>query len=114
MGMFNYLIMTIACPRCGIETEIEAEFRFGLRELACYRIGDQLRWDGSGSKTPQARPEGGFYDDEAYAVCSHCNLDFWLNVSVRNDLIASATVNVAKQPYMLDTANSSKNHTSES
>ena len=102
MGMFNYLLLNVICPRCGVEVEMEAEFRFGLRDLTRYRIGDQLRWDGMGVKTPKTRPEEGNYDDDAYVVCPHCERDFWLLVSVKNDVIASATVDTSKQPYISD------------
>jgi len=100
MAVFNYLSMNIICPRCGIEAEMEAEFRFGLRELTHYHIGDQLRWEGMGVKTPETRPENGNHDDEAYAVCPHCERDFWLTVSVRKDIIVGATVDTSKQPYI--------------
>ena len=83
MSLYNILFLTTTCPRCGIEAEMEAEFRFGLRELARYRIGDQVRWNGEGIKTPPTRPIDGNYDDEAYVVCPHCERDFWIIVSVR-------------------------------
>ena len=100
MGMFNYLLLTITCPRCGIKAEMEAEFRFGLMDLTRYRIGDQIHWDGQGTKIPQTRSEDGNYNNEAYVVCPDCNRDFWVNVSVRNDVIMNATVNETKQPYI--------------
>lgn len=102
MAVFNYLLLKIICPRCGVKEEMEAEFRFGLRELIHYHIGDQLRWDGMGVKTPETRPDKGNYDDEAYVVCPHCERDFWLTVSVRNDIITSAVVDTTKQPYISD------------
>jgi hypothetical protein len=102
MAVYNYLLLNITCPRCGVEAEMEAEFRFGLRDLTHYHIGDQLRWDGMGVKTPGAHPEDGNYDDEAYAVCPHCKRDFWLAVSVRKDIIVGATVDTTKQPYISD------------
>ena len=102
MSVYNYLLLKIICPRCGIEADMEAEFRFGLRELTYYHIGDRLQWDGMGVKTPETRPEEGNYNDEAYVVCPHCERDFWLNVSVRNDIIVSATVDPTKQPYISD------------
>lgn len=102
MGMYNTLLLTITCPRCGVEAEMEADFRFGLMELTQYRIGDQLRWDGMGVKTPETRPEDGNYDDEAYVVCPHCERDFWLTVSVRNDVIVGASIDASKQPYIPD------------
>lgn len=81
---------------------MEADFRFGLRDLTRYRIGDKLHWDGMGVKTPQTRPDGGNYDDEAYVVCPHCERDFWLIVSVREDIIVGATIDSTKQPYISD------------
>ena len=102
MSIYNYLILSITCPRCGSEEEMEAEFRFGLRELTRYHIGDQLRWDGTGIRTPRTRPEGGNYNDEAYVVCPKCNRDFWLNISVKQDIIVSATPAPDKQPYIHD------------
>ena len=102
MSMYNTLLLTITCPRCGAEAEMEADFRFGLRDLTRYRIGDRLPWEGMGVKTPEKRPEGGNYDDEAYAVCPDCERDFWLTVSVRNDVIVSAAIDNTKQPYISD------------
>jgi hypothetical protein len=104
MGLFNYLIFNTVCPRCGLEGEIEAEFRFGLKDLSRYRIGDQLRWDGMGVKTPEIRPKGGNYDDDAYAVCPHCEKDFWLNVSVRQDIITNVEIDNTREPYITDEA----------
>lgn len=102
MALFNYLTLNIICPRCGVETEMEAEFRFGLRDLSHYHIGDQLQWEGMGVKTPETRPVEGNYDDEAYVVCPNCERDFWLIVSVRKDILVSATVDSIKQPYIPD------------
>lgn len=102
MALFNYLSLTIPCPRCGCDADMEAEFRFGLRELIHYQIGDRLRWDGPGLKTPETRPDQGNYDDEAYVVCPLCKRDFWLAVSVRDDVIVGAAVDPQKQPYIAD------------
>lgn len=102
MSLYNILFLTITCPRCGTEAKVEAEFRFGLRDLSNYRLGDKLPWDGPGTKTPEQRPEGGNYNDEAYVVCPHCERDFWLTVSVRNDVIISAIIDNTKQPYISD------------
>ncbi len=102
MALYNYLVLNIICPRCGIKAEMEAEFRFGLRELTHYHIGDELRWDGMGVKTPETRPDEGNYDDEAYVVCPLCERDFWLTVSVRKDIIVGASVDTTKQTYISD------------
>ena len=102
MAVFNYLTLDLICPRCGITSEMEAEFRFGLRELIHYRIGDSLRWDGAGVKTPESRPENGNYIGEAYAVCPKCERDFWLTVTIKDDLIFSAVVDPTRAPYIPD------------
>jgi hypothetical protein len=102
MGLFNYLMVNAICPRCGVEAEMETEFRFGLKDLTRYLIGDQLRWDGIGIKTPETRPEGGNYDAEAYVVCPHCDRDFWLIVSIKEDIIASAVINTTRRLYISD------------
>lgn len=102
MSVYNYLLLKVICPRCGVEADMEAEFRFGLRELTYYHIGDRLQWDGMGVKTPETRPEEGNYDDEAYVVCPRCERDFWLVVSVRKDIIVKAMVDPTKQPYISD------------
>lgn len=102
MGLYNILRVTTTCPRCNTKSEVEAEFRFGLPELAVYRIGDRLRWYGKGSQVPQNRPEGGNHTGEAYVECPNCRRDFWLNVEVRADIIHSVEVNAARKPYIPD------------
>jgi hypothetical protein len=102
LAIFNYLCLNVICPRCGVETEMEAEFRFGLRELIHYHLGDTLRWDGPGVKTPDTRPDNGNYSGEAYVVCPHCQRDFWLKVDVIEDVLGSATVDPTKAPYIPD------------
>jgi hypothetical protein len=109
MSLYNYLLLTTTCPRCGAEGEMEAEFRFGYRNLTYYRLGDSLLWDGMGIKNPRERPAGGDYDDEAYVVCPFCERDFWLRVSVRNDLITSASVDSTREPYIPDAPVDNKN-----
>jgi hypothetical protein len=102
MALYNSLLLNITCPRCGARVDIEADFRFGLRELTLYHIGDQLCWEGLGVKTPEVRPDGGNYEGEAYAVCPSCERDFWLRVTVRNDVITEAIVDTSKHPYIPD------------
>lgn len=81
---------------------MEAEFRFGLRELTQYRIGDRLQWDGLGVKTPSVRPENGNYEGDAYVVCPLCERDFWLVVTVKNDVLVDARIDTTRKPYISD------------
>ena len=102
MGMYNYLVFSVCCPHCGTQTKTEAEFRFGFRNLLHYHLGEKLIWDREGDKTPSTRPDEGNYTGEAYAVCPQCKRDFWLVVSVRNDIIVAAEVDASRQAYLHD------------
>lgn len=102
--MYNVLNLVMICPRCGVSSAIEAEFRFGLRNLTQYQLGDTIKWEGKGTKTPTHRPPGGNYLGEAYAVCQHCQRDFWLRVIVRADTIASVELDSTRQPYIPDSS----------
>jgi hypothetical protein len=101
MSIYNFLKLTIRCPHCDITSEMEADFRFGLRNLDTYHLGDRFRWTGDGVCTPRKRPEGGDYTGDAYTECPHCHRDFWLIVKVRNDIIESAEVDSTRKGYIL-------------
>lgn len=102
MGLHNYLLLELTCPRCGKTAEMEAEFEFGLMELTQYRLGDRLQWDGLGVKTPPVRPENGNYENDAYVVCPQCERDFWLVITVKNDVIVEAKIDATRKPYIPD------------
>ncbi|HEX6340287.1 hypothetical protein [Umezawaea sp.] len=100
MSIYNHLEIEARCPRCGVVSTSDAEFRFGLRELVRYRRGDVLRWEGKGVRTPAHRPEGGDYRGEAYAECPACGRDFWLVVHVEHDVITSYEVDAERPGYV--------------
>jgi hypothetical protein len=99
MSLYNYLEVTARCPHCGTVSTFDTEFRFGLRELTSYRVGDRLTWEGKGVRTPAHRPEDGNYVGEAYAECPVCKRDFWLNVCVEHDVITSYEVDADRPGY---------------
>ena len=101
MSIYNYLLMRTICPWCFEESDVRAQFRFGLRDLREYRIGDRLEWKGRGVRTPRLRPPGGDFDSEAYVECPKCGREFWLQVTIRGDVIRSAIVDVDRDDYPL-------------
>lgn len=100
MSIYNTLTFTAYCPHCGVECEMEAEFRFGFRNLFSYRLGDRLVWEGMGIKTPPSRPEGGNYRDEGYAVCPKCDREIWLTITVSEDILVEAYVETSRSVYV--------------
>jgi hypothetical protein len=99
MSIYNYLLTQATCPWCSTASDIRATFRFGLRELTEYHVGDRLIWIGRGVRTPRERPPDGNFQSDAYAECPACGKDFWLLVTVRDDVIVSASVDADREAY---------------
>src|SRR5687768_5264007 len=55
MGAFNRLLTTVACPRCGGETTLAIQFKYGDTWQYDYRLGDSLRWGGNDVGKPGQR-----------------------------------------------------------
>jgi hypothetical protein len=100
MAIYNILELALSCPRCGNNVNIEAEFRFGFRNLERYHIGDKIQWKGSGVSKPKQRPQGGNYEGEGYSECPICHKDFWISMKVRNDILVDAEVDVSRDGYI--------------
>lgn len=100
MSIYNYLRSLLCCPACGRQSEIDVEFRFGIRDLRTYRIGDKLVWEGKGVRTPSGRPPHGDFEDVGYAECPWCGTDFWVRISVKNDVLTSAEVDPSLEGYL--------------
>jgi predicted nucleic acid-binding Zn ribbon protein len=94
MGMYNLLDIQVVCPNCQKEVLTEAEFKIGFLNLDKYRLGEKLRWNdnGKGLRVPKVRPTNGDYEGKAYAECPTCYKEFWLQVSVKDDILAMAQV----------------------
>jgi hypothetical protein len=99
VSVYNTLLTKARCPHCEACCEVRADFRFGLRDLLEYRVGDPLVWEGRGVRTPATRPPGGDYMGEAYTECPNCSLDYWLVVTVENDVIVSAATDLDREDY---------------
>lgn len=102
MSIYNYLQVRSRCPWCHVESEVDAEFRFGLRDLVSYRIGDTITWEGRGVRTPTHRPPGGNYRGPAYVECPNCGRDYWLEVEISNDIITSFDIDLSRPGYITD------------
>lgn len=89
MSIYNTLLTRAICPHCGALCDVRADFRFGLRDLIEYRLGDRIRWEGKGVRTPAHRPPGGNYVGPAYTECPNCGKPFWLRIAVEADELAS-------------------------
>lgn len=70
---------------------MEIEFKFGLlQDMDVYKLGDRLKWgEGRGERFPKKRPNSGCYNGLGYAVCDACERDFFVDIDVDNDVIAS-------------------------
>lgn len=101
MSIYNYLEFTTVCPRCHTRQPVEANFRFGSRNLDHYRPGEKLCWEGS-APIPRRRPPDGNYTGDGYVECPHCHRDFWVTIRVEHDVIASVEVDAARPGYVPD------------
>jgi hypothetical protein len=101
MGLYNLLDLVIRCPHCRVESRMDADFRFGWMNLDRYHLGDRLLWDGGGVRVPRRRPPGGNFTGDAYAECPSCQRDFWLTVTVCDDVIERAEVDPTRKGYIL-------------
>ncbi len=92
MGTHNTLHVEVECPHCCETRQQEAETFFGLGNLLDYSIGSLVQW--IPRKLPQngGRPPGGNLDDEGYVVCSICDRDFFVDVSIVDDKIVDVEV----------------------
>lgn len=100
MGLFNVLEVNVTCPRCHREVYVQAEFRFGVVNVETYRLGDMLPWVGERPSIPKVRPEGGNYKGEGYAVCPLCDVDFYVDIEVKNNILVSAVPDPSRPGYV--------------
>jgi len=99
MSAYNSLFTDATCPACGCRSEVQADFRFGLRDQLDYRLGEKMRWNGKGLRTPAMRPLNGDFSGEAYTECPCCGRDFWLLVEVESDVILRAETDWERDDY---------------
>jgi hypothetical protein len=100
MALFNTLTAELTCPHCKNTGLQDIEFRFGYRDQSRYRLGDRLAWGPGGASVPPLRPDGGNWIGEGYVECKYCKKDYWVKVTVQDDVLKSVTVDPAKKGYL--------------
>lgn len=103
MGVYNILRAEIECPRCGQIAEQEVDLYFGYRnEMLEFKIGDEYLWCLGKEIKNGGRPENGNIDGEGYVECNVCKKDFFVKISIRNDVIENIKFDSTKKPYIED------------
>ena len=103
MALYNRLTARMRCPRCGTESQIEAQTYFGFRNLFDYAIGDEVKWV-RGNVMPKngGRPDGGHAEGEGYVECPACEKDFWVKIRIRADMIERIKPDPSRETYIPD------------
>lgn len=52
MGAYNVVHADVACPRCGTESHVAVQFKYGHTRQLEYAVGDDLQWGGNAVGTP--------------------------------------------------------------
>jgi hypothetical protein len=103
MGTYNYLPVTMDCPRCHETVDVIINCYFGYTsEMKTYRIGDHYEWRPRKAVQNGGKPEGGNADGEGYADCPACDKDFFVRVVVRGDIIQGVEHDPSKPPFIGD------------
>lgn len=100
--MYNHLITALQCPRCSDDGEMTVHLYFGFRDLLAYRIGDRYQWTSRALLKNGGRPPEGNLEGEGYAECPGCRKDFFVKVTVRNDVVIGAEPDPSKAPLVSD------------
>lgn len=87
--------MEFYCPKCLGTSKTEVEFKFGFLNLDRYKIGSKLVWGDNLMRKTRIENRGTNDDTdtgEGYAECPNCTQDYFLNITVRNDVILKAEI----------------------
>ena len=99
MGTYNTLDAEMACPRCGETSRMEIDLYFGYRRLLRYHLGSKYTWDIGKSVKNGGRPDNGTMLGEGYAECPVCTRDFFVNVTVVEDVLTSVAPDTSRPGY---------------
>jgi hypothetical protein len=100
MSAFNYLLVDMICPRCGISSPQEIEMFFGSADLHEYNLSQRVHWGVAGGPDRGGRPKNGTMIGDGYSVCPVCNKDFHVKIHVYADVLESVEVNKDRMPYI--------------
>jgi uncharacterized protein (UPF0212 family) len=86
MGLYNRVVGSLTCPRCGAMVEAEVETHLGyMHDVLTLRVGDRYPWNHPAM--PSECPAAGSAVGDGYAVCPACGRDFFVRVVVEDDVV---------------------------
>jgi hypothetical protein len=94
--MSSKLSVQMLCPRCKEEQNLEIKLPFGCIGERHYQIGDKVEWQPGRLPQKGGRSDDGNLVEEVWSWCPTCRRDFWLIVSVREDIIEKAEVDSSR------------------
>jgi hypothetical protein len=102
--MSSKLSVTMPCPRCKEEQNLEIELPFGCIGERHYKIDDRVEWQKNRPAEKGGCPENGNLRKEVWGRCPTCVRDFWLIVSVREDRIEKIDVDSSRSVVIPDSS----------
>lgn len=89
MGAFNVVHADVACLRCGTESRVGVQFKYGSTWQHEYAIGDALLWGGNDSGTPGHHRV--VVDGAVAGPCPSCDFDgdWYAYVQLQDDKIVA-------------------------
>lgn len=96
--MYNSLYVEIQCPKCGVVSPHEIQFKYGNLRRHEYRPGSSIAW---------GTPEIGDPRDHEVAVlgitsCDNCTDTFWCNLTVVDSKIFFGSVYDGSPTYPVE------------
>ena len=96
MAAHNILKAEIICPHCSNVSFPEIEFRFGLRDMTVYHLGDSLVWE----KKDSLKYSNEIYIGEGYVECPICHKDYWVKILVNKSIISEVKIDFSRKGYI--------------
>lgn len=100
MSAYNILACILECPRCGTSAEQTVEVRYGYCDLIQYNLGEEIEWRPGRSVKNGGRPEGNPVGIEGYCECVICGKDFWVEITINDNVIDSVRIDRNKRGYI--------------
>ncbi|MEZ4410041.1 MAG: hypothetical protein R3A52_26735 [Polyangiales bacterium] len=100
MSTYNLLRARISCPHCGASSMTLVECAFGYTAyMVELSLGSTYPWVPRKAERNGGRPPDGTGLFDGYAECDACDLDFFVDVHIVNDIIVSASASLELPGY---------------
>lgn len=95
MGMYSTIQAPLVCKRCGLESQVEVQFKYGNLWLHTYNVGDVIVW---------GRTQVGDASEVAVAAlgvggCPACDDEAQFDVLIDHGRIASVAPSTGQHDY---------------